>query len=115
MPDQKHTPTPWRLSGESPSIFVDQLGRLIGSSCGWTGTWCYPPDREGIANAAFIVCACNAHDALVEAAEHTLQLAGRFAGQLTFEDLKPLRAALKLAEPKMTTGPKVGSNDVVKP
>lgn len=57
-----HTPTPWRLNvtGSYGDQVFNEKG-LIVADCKWTAS-----NFEGrCANAAFIVEACNAHDALV--------------------------------------------------
>jgi len=62
----RHTPTPWRLSPESPRIIKPDYSRcLIASAMGHPNSGFYPSDEEADANAAFIVVACNAHDELV--------------------------------------------------
>jgi len=68
-----HTPTPWKITSTPDQV------RAIGiDASNWfeigddEGTICSARGRfEGIngANASFIVSACNAHDALVEALE----------------------------------------------
>lgn len=62
--ETKHTPTPWDMTGDSKAIvsFYDnhlhEIAKMIGQTeYGWSKK----------ANAAFIVRAVNAHDALVEA------------------------------------------------
>lgn len=70
----EHTPTPWCLSASSNTIIKQDFthiglgedsGVQIGSACGYTGSGFFPSDEEGVANAEFIVRACNAHDQLV--------------------------------------------------
>ena len=81
----EHTPTPWHWE-EEPAGAVDKEAlvsadgtRVLWPVTGWdrgdvgirTGDW--PKKGEDAlpkANAAFIVLACNAHDALVEAVTH---------------------------------------------
>ena len=52
----QHTPGPWVLSEESPKI-IKKGDRLIGSTCGHPGSWAYPTEEEGIANARLISAA----------------------------------------------------------
>jgi len=68
----QHTPTPWKAVRENAhptggallGVFVD---RADGSCIAETFSNCGQSDAECRANAAFIVRACNAHDALVAA------------------------------------------------
>ena len=70
--EQKHTPTPWAIKRTedwatlSVSI-VDSDGQEVATITPRGST---PDEME--ANAAFIVTACNSHDALVEALEMLL-------------------------------------------
>ena len=57
----QHTPTPWNLNGRH--IDAEKGNKLIVSLRS-------EHDAENLANAAFIVRACNSHDALVEALEN---------------------------------------------
>lgn len=52
-----HTPGPWSLSGDRYIVAPDS--ELIAD--------CFKESQEDVANAAFIVRACNAHDELVAA------------------------------------------------
>ena len=64
----EHTPTPWRvetwtyLNGVEPRMMVQNDSNAIAQVIGLYRD----NDDEQRANAAFIVEACNAHDALVE-------------------------------------------------
>jgi|GEM_PF-3620821 len=70
----KHTPTPWVLSKESPTIFKRDFssigsdsGYLIGSVMGRDDSGFYSDEAEARANARLIVTAVNYHDRLREA------------------------------------------------
>lgn len=58
-----HTPTPWTIGEFQENSFINQ--RPINPAIGAV----YGDKNETLVNAAFIVRACNAHDALVEALE----------------------------------------------
>lgn len=66
---QQHTKTPWRLQHE-PNYFNIQTeeGYAIADTCEYGSVV-----ANRAANAAFIVRACNSHDALVEALEEILE------------------------------------------
>ena len=86
-----HTPTPWKLNNDSCS------GSFGGVYIFSTESWAGPRDHD-FANAAYIVCAANAHDALVAAARRALELLIG-ASALTASDVRTaLRVALALAE-----------------
>lgn len=62
----KHTPGPWRLSTESPTIIKqdythlglgDNSGVLIGSACGHKNSGFFPSEEESLANALLISAA----------------------------------------------------------
>lgn len=60
----KHTPGPWRVSTQSPTIIqVDyrmigsDAGKLIGSACGYPDSGFFPTDEEAKANAHLIAAA----------------------------------------------------------
>lgn len=61
----KHTPTPWKEGKSSAPmtecIILSESGYVIGE------VYNCQDNPENTANAAFIVRACNSHDALVEA------------------------------------------------
>jgi hypothetical protein len=68
----KHTPAPWRISEQSPTIIKQNLrlagidgGVLIGSASGHPNSGFFPSDEEALANARRIVQCVNAHDELV--------------------------------------------------
>ena len=92
-----HTPTPWALQergagGWSPATDAD-----IYTCSSWVGT-----DAGDRANAALIVRAVNAHEALVVAAQQALELLIG-ASALTPRDVRTaLRAALALAEQEVS-------------
>lgn len=58
----QHTPTPWRNPQDSVTVCNDETGKKVcDTSWGVTGA------KEALANAAFIVKACNCHEALLKA------------------------------------------------
>jgi len=61
-----HTPTPWKSSGPHILARIDQTSDVVLAKTFSNGT------------AAFIVRACNAHDALVEAASEYLKVRPAF-------------------------------------
>lgn len=70
MSTTQHTPTPWKLTEPDR---IEQEG--FGMICTTRGdNWQAP------ANAAFIVRACNSHDALVKALERTVLLLENSSG-----------------------------------
>ncbi len=81
-----HTPTPWQLSKRG-EIERASTGTPVGV------------DTDG-KNAAFIVRACNAHEALVEALQGVLQLLpAESQGEGPSAWPEKARAVLKLARP----------------
>lgn len=100
MADAQHTPTPWLLDGRLVySLQDDARGRPtnrfsahLDPGFGRDGL---TPDTELDANAAFIVRACNAHEALVAALKGVLRVADRKT-----DEFDAARAALRLAEGK---------------
>lgn len=74
----EHTPTPWTLLNDEGMIAVLAGNRddLKNEVIHWTGFDASYFPKQAVANAAFIIRACNSHDALVEALrEAELQLA----------------------------------------
>lgn len=63
-----HAPTPWRVSNESDRIILDATGLQVASADYLSGDIEYRW-AETVANAEFIVAACNAHDDLLSALE----------------------------------------------
>jgi hypothetical protein len=98
----QHTPTPWVIDPSGSSINAgDALGRIADMK----GDYIWPSEDK--ANAAFIVQACNSHQALVdalEATEGTLDWMEQFASEgMQAECDKSLamaREALALAKGK---------------
>ena len=99
----KHTPTPWRIgrNGTDYCVFAGEDGLV--ADCDTSDDAC--GNKTDIANAAFIVRACNSHQALVDALK---DLRGRFllvcenAGHSSKHALAAMAqadTALKLAEP----------------
>jgi hypothetical protein len=76
----KHTPTPWLIEGGcvyAPNLEGTNRFSLIVHG-GWQTAGVYRTDADELqANAAFIVRACNSHDALVEALRALLNHADR--------------------------------------
>ena len=74
--EEKHTPIPWRLAeqglGQNAGIFpANATGPCI-ADCN------YGNPAETLANAQFIVCACNVHDDLLAALEYVSLMLGDF-------------------------------------
>lgn len=69
----KHTPGPWQLSVETPTIIKQDLssiglsrgGVLIGSACGHESSGLYPTYEQALANARLIAAAPELLEALV--------------------------------------------------
>lgn len=77
--DAKHTPGPWRVSEQSPTIIKQDMrmignesGVLIGSASGYTGSGFFPTDEEAVANARLIAAAPE----LLEALEEVMSMLG---------------------------------------
>jgi len=69
MKTQPHTPTPWRCEANSiHRITFNILGKVIEKGSGAKQDFCVAKFCK-VKDAAFIVRAVNAHDALVEALE----------------------------------------------
>lgn len=63
--EAKHTATPWKIAGASGTAVYGATGNMVAAIYG-DDPQCRADERM-IANAAFIVRACNAHDDLVKA------------------------------------------------
>ncbi|MCK8788244.1 hypothetical protein M0638_28235, partial [Roseomonas sp. NAR14] len=63
----KHTPMPWSIDQDGKTALITSNGELI-AECGISDL----PVKQDQANAAFIVRAVNAHDALVAALRELL-------------------------------------------
>lgn len=84
-----HTPTPYTIELDTnPITIVDGNGEVV-AYCGHSDI---PANQR---NAAFIVRACNAHDALVKAARNLLAYLG---DDFQYKREDALRDALELAE-----------------
>lgn len=72
----KHTPTPWKTGGRIGSLNIDaENGRGI-ATCGYTDTSDVTKSlAENVANAEFIVRACNSHDDLIHYLKRIAQIA----------------------------------------
>lgn len=83
-----HTPTPWAVEyvygGKATMVYARlyEVGRKS-HSVGFAGVYKCPTKEEAIANANFIVRACNAHDALVKALAEMVQVHLRPSGPST--------------------------------
>ena len=101
-----HTPTPWTLeveqdkasdgSIEGYEISIPEINRLF-----FNPDWADPDEWEqSMANAAFIVQACNSHEALLSALTNLLFHAEKFSGLVNNAPnaIKTAQAALKLAK-----------------
>ena len=85
----QHTPTPWNVVTHNGVSLIDGDADRIGVNV------------EAPANAAFIVRACNSHDALVKALEAVEAWAATHGKPLDFDAacmVQHVRAALKLAK-----------------
>ena len=88
-----HTPTPWGTksrSGWDTGNAAVWSGPTLVAQCGRQGT------PEQLANAAFIVRACNAHEALVEALERLMRYESEDRPEL-WDSYLQATSALKLA------------------
>lgn len=91
----EHTPTPWRYDGDG--FYGDGEDAFL---WGWDDGGLVGMDqRQADADVKFIVCAVNAHDALVAAAEKALyEMCHTVAPRNSFTDaVDALDAALTLA------------------
>jgi hypothetical protein len=107
MTDQpKHTPTPWLAEGKTVYALnengTNRFSALVQAGFEFDGRrYKMPASPEEIeANAAFIVRACNSHDALVKVAKNLRDYLGegRKLGDDTEWFADKVSAALKLAE-----------------
>ena len=107
MSDIKHSPLPWKQHPDERFV-DDEDGEQVANT--YRNVW-----EEGVANAAYIVQACNAHHALVEAfavlelllgalpSDDFMRSEGKEPGPMLVRGRKAIeaaRAALKLAEPQ---------------
>ena len=88
----EHTPLPWMIDARSTTHIVGANSRHVASTGGYSSN--LPEDRdtytdENDANAAFIVHAVNAHQALVEALDEIVALSER----RVFDEMERLRTA----------------------
>jgi len=95
--NMNHTPTPWDLRSRSITVKDNGEDIVAEANGGLSGTI-----GEAVANAAFIVQACNSHAALVAAAEKFLDLCPRMneddpVAPALFDACEQALAALKLA------------------
>lgn len=104
-PETKHTPTPWSYRKNSTFYDISGSGGFghIADTCASSAT--VPFNGRSIelgeANAEFIVRACNAHDALVEAVYAACRMISvKYTGkeQRENEDWSIIEAALALAK-----------------
>jgi hypothetical protein len=80
MENNRHTPIPWYIEGESgnPHEAYIIVGDKQGSTIAWTSNSFDDSSNEeyiseeDTANAQFIIRACNSHDELLEALESVL-------------------------------------------
>lgn len=71
MSEIKHTPGPWGVSKQTPTIikqfdFLGETSTVIGSASGWTGSYAFPSDDEAVHNARLIAAAPELLALLVE-------------------------------------------------
>src|SRR5574337_1894136 len=98
MANMNHTPTPWAVEyvyGDRATLLYARFYEVgcKRQSVGFAGVYKRTTKEEAIANADFIVRACNAHDILVELAERVIvHFTGTDAPLTDFA-----RKALKLA------------------
>lgn len=102
MSEQKHTPTPWTVGPANQKAHEDSHAGIHGADGFIVAE--VQADVEELpagANAAFIVKACNSHDALVEALKE-LRFSLAFDGQICPINqkryLEDINAALAAAE-----------------
>lgn len=95
MTQTKHEPTPYILCGCS--------GRMISTPSGYVGDG-FIADVDTLANAKFIVKACNCHDELLEALELAKETIKALHGTAAWEiynthspEMKKINAAIKAA------------------
>lgn len=96
-----HTPTPWAYTsgiGDYEIIYEESKGKQIGriALLEWE-----PDAQQAEENAEFIVKACNAHEALVEACKMAYDKAVSTSPLLFPSEIKALKDALALAEKEM--------------
>lgn len=92
MSEQTHTPTPWMADGP----MVSKAGTLICvADCEDLAK--DMPDEEAEANAAFIVRACNSHDALISVLKEYLEWGAMTRSDRDLFDSK-FKQVLKIAE-----------------
>lgn len=95
----KHTPTPWTVNFKGSADIVADFGGndiAIATIDGPKDKTHHLIHEEHQANAAFIVRACNAHDALVGACKYVSKRLA--AGDPVGNSLEVLDYALKLAQ-----------------
>lgn len=103
-----HTPTPWAVGSMEDGLWITGPDAKENVICDLVGRNSrYKFTAEDDANAAFIVTACNAHDALVAALTEAIQLIRIWHGEEAWDiyakhspEMKRLNAALALATPK---------------
>ena len=83
----KHTPGPWCISKESPTIIKRDLslirsdhGVLIGSACGHPNSGFYPSESESVANARLIAAAPELYEVARQISEYQLEGEGDLKG-----------------------------------
>ena len=96
-----HTPTPWDFRSRSITVKDNGEDIVAEANGGLSGTI-----GEAVANAAFIVRACNAHEALVKAATDLLAYlpASSDGFQVKLEDVLVEALQFAGADIKVTTG-----------
>ena len=111
----EHTPTPWKLKHKIDPTAVSGITKSAGfdaviANCGGWSSNTADPDKqrnEQVANAAFIVRACNAHEALVEALAFYVMIFGNTAASITRESAREAyesaNSALALARGEAVT------------
>jgi hypothetical protein len=96
--DTEHSKLPWSVDVETPSDVNDPDGYYIVDCCG-----CTTSEAQDEANAAFIVKACNNHEALIEHLRRMTDytnaaLAGLPLPSWAAQDEEDARAALEAAK-----------------
>lgn len=93
---EQHSPLPWGWDGHNVTGLDGGVIPVegIAQPHGW------PPDAQGIANAEFIVRACNSHEALVEALRAIVSAYDSSPSPLSriTTKISQAREALKIAE-----------------
>ena len=92
LSESKHTPLPWKA--DMSYVYAPESDTSICEPC---DNPCSPSESESIANARFVVQACNSHDALLAACDEGLHECERVKMHCTCKH-KDLGSLLKRIE-----------------